>query len=171
MADFNFYINDNERAELISFIISMGGKIIPDLRYPTNDYLICFSTDDYLKVLENGDCKFFVLDDRFSSEPIINSKNRFSKEPFYSIEQRKGGPYIDLIFYLGSSQDAAIPYKRSYISYYEKFIHYDSSTEFKAPDSLKAYYRIIIQFIKSKCKAIKKGGKTFWLSEKVIKEI
>jgi hypothetical protein len=171
MPEFDFFMTDNERSELISFIIAKGARIIPDKRYPSEKYLSFLSIEDYYDSIAKGECKFFILNDSFSFEPLINSKNRFSTEPFYSIDQRKGGPYIDLIFYLGHSEDAIIPYKRSVLSYYNKFIHYNSSDELKAPDSLKAFYKILTQFVKSKCKSVKKSGKTYWMSEKVKAEI
>jgi hypothetical protein len=41
----------------------------------------------------------------------------------YNINQRKGGPYIDLFFYRGFSEDAVVRYKSSELDIYGKIIH------------------------------------------------
>lgn len=171
MAEFNFYINEKERAELISYILSKGTKIVPDAMYSTEEYLILNSIEDYFHAMNIGECKFFLLDNIYTKEPILNSRNRFSEKPIYSIEQRKGGPYIDLFFFLGHSSDAIFPYKRSWLSYYDRFIHYNSYEEFKVPESLKVYFRDLVRFIKTICRSVKRSGKTFWVSEEVLEEI
>lgn len=104
-------------------------------------------------------------------EPLVVSKNRFFEEPKYSVYQRKGGPYIDASFYLGYAEDATIPYKVSIIDYYEKFIHYDSYEEFKAPNELKDYYGELVRFIKKMCQKVEVGKRKFWVSKEVLKTI
>lgn len=161
MAEFNFYINDKERVELIGYILSKGAKIVPDDRYSAEQYKIIRSVQEYNTSMDNKKCKFFLLDESYTIEPIINSKNKFSEKLLYSIEQRKGGPYIDLFFFLGYSEDATIPYKRSWLSYYSRFIHYNSYEEYKAPKELISYFNDLVRFIKTKCKFVKKTGRRF----------
>lgn len=171
MAEFNFYITDNEREELIGFILSNDSKLIPDKGYSSGQYDEVKTLEDYLKRAETGECKYFIVDGRFTFEPMIITKNRFSQKPLYSIYQRKGGPYIDLAFYLGYAEDATIPYKRSWLDHYARFIHYNSYEEFKAPEELKVYFKTLVKFIKAKCKSIKKNGRIYWVSKNVLKEI
>lgn len=171
MAEFNFYINDKERIEVISYILSKGTRIIPDNGYQSEQYRVIQSLNDYIEGVKKEEHKYFLIDDLFTFEPLLNNKNRFREKPLYSIEQRKGGPYIDLCFFLGYSQDTVIPYKRSWLDYYSRFIHYNSYEEYKAPEELKLYFKDLVRFIKTKCKSIKKNGKTFWISNEVLNEI
>lgn len=77
----------------------------------------------------------------------------------YNINQRKGGPYIDLFFYRGFSEDAVVRYKSSELDIYSKFIHVDSYEEFKAKEDLIAYYKLIENNIRKNSKIIKIGTK------------
>jgi hypothetical protein len=171
MAQFKFYINDEERKDLINYILSKGTKIIPDLLYSASEYKTVKNTDDFFNYLENEQVGFFLLDDNYETEPLIISKNRFFKEPKYSIYQRKGGPYIDIVFYLGFAEDARVPYKCCIIDYYGRFIHYDSYEEFKATEPLISYFKDVVKFIKSKCKCVKTYGKSDWISKEVLEHL
>lgn len=171
MPEFNFYINDNERVELISYILSLGTKIVPDELYSTEEYKILQTVEDYFDYMRKGECKFFLLNNYYTIEPLINKKNRFIEKPSYSICQRKGGPYIDLFFYLGYSSDATIPYKRSVIDHYARFIYYNSYDEYYSPEELKSFYKDLVKFIKAKCKSFKKNSKIYWISKEVLNEI
>jgi|688.fasta_scaffold816118_2 hypothetical protein len=171
MAEFNFYINDNERIEVISYILSKGSRIIPDNGYRSEHYRIIQTLSNFIEGANKGEHKYFLTDDSFTFESLLNNKNRFSENPLYSIEQRKGGPYIDLCFFSGYSEDAVIPYKRSWLDYYSRFMHYNSYEEYKVPEELKSYFKDLVRFIKTKCKLVEKNGNSFWISNEVLNEI
>ena len=171
MAEFNFYITDKEREELIGFILYNGSILIPDNDYSSSKYDEIKTLEEYIKRAGSGEHKYFIVDNKFTFEPIIISKNRFSEKPLYSIYQRKGGPYIDLSFYLGYAEDATIPYKSCWLAHYALYIHYKSYEEFKAPEELKVYFKTLVKFIKAKCRSIKRNGRTYWVSKEVLKEI
>jgi hypothetical protein len=165
MAEFNFYITDKEREEFIDFILSKGSALIPDNSYSTSEFYEIKTLEDYIKRAGSGEHKYFIIDNKFTFEPIIITKNRFSEKPLYSVYQRKGGPYIDLSFYLGYAEDAAIPCKSSRLDHYARFIQYNSYEEFKAPEELKTYFKDLVNFVKAKCKSVKKNGKAYWISK------
>jgi hypothetical protein len=171
MAQFKFYINDIERGILINYILSKKTKIIPDLMYSSNQFILVKNAKDFFDYLEDMKISFFLFDTSFELEPIIMAKNRFIEIPTYSIEHRTGGPYIDTAFYLGFSDDAKIPYKCSIIDYYGRFIHHNSFDEFKTPESLIIYFKDLVKFIKSMCKCVKKDGKNYWVSKVVADEL
>jgi len=171
MAEFNFYITDKEREELISFIFSKGSILIPDNDYSSGQHDEVKTLEDYLKRASSGEHKYFIVDDTFTFEPMIITKNKFSEKPLYSIYQRKGGPYIDLLFYLGYAEDATIPYKSCWLDHYARFIHYNSYEEFKATEELKVYFKNLVKFVKSKSKLVKKHGRTYWVSKEVLRQI
>lgn len=170
MPQFKFYINDEERKDLINYILSKGTKIIPDLLYNTDNYVNLANTSEFFDYLNKEQVGFFLLDDSFKIEALTMPRNRFTEEPKYAIYQRKGGPYIDASFYLGYADDAILHYKCCILEHYARFIHLDSSEEFYATEALKSYYNDLVIYIKSKCKLVKKAGKSFWISKQVLAE-
>lgn len=107
---------------------------------------------------------FFLISDSFQIERLLVTENRYIEEGNkYSINQRKGGPYIDLFFYRGFSEDATVKYKRSEIDIYGKFIHVNSCEEFKATEELIAYYKLIENYIRKNSKRIKIGTKKHYI--------
>jgi hypothetical protein len=173
MPAMKFYFTDEERKELFNFIQLKGGAFVPDLHfYNTDKYYIIANGDEFLSHIQQKEIThYFLIDNVFAFEPIVVSINKFRKEPAYSIEQRTGGPYIDLSFYLGHADDATIPYKYSMVDIYSKFIHFNSHDEFKAPDELKKYYNDIVKYIKSKCSVVIKDNKKYWVGHDALKEI
>lgn len=171
MAQMEFYFNDTERLELFNFIYLKGGEFIPDTFFKTDKPELITNYNEFLSCQQNDSTHFFLIDKVYSLEPLLISKNRFIKEDKYSINQRKGGPYIDFSFYRGYANDSIIKYKSSIVSIYPKFIHYNNHEEFKAPEILKKYYGDIVKYIKSKCKVVKIDKKNYWISEDVLKEI
>ena len=98
MAYFEFYISDNERKEIVKYILLKETKIVIDKLYPSKNYEILKTEDELIDNLNKEYIRYFLIDNTFTIEPLINSKNNFFEEPTFSIYQRKGGPYIDLVF-------------------------------------------------------------------------
>jgi methionyl-tRNA synthetase len=171
MPQFEFYINDSERKEIVNHILLKKTKIIPDKLYPSERYETLKTENELIDNLNEGYVRYFLIDESYEIEDLDFLDIDFEDGVKYKISQRIGGPYIDLVFYLGNSEDATIKYKSSSIDYYAKFIHRSSSDEFKATEELKQYYKEIVKFIKIKCTTIKKNGKTYWISNEVLKEL
>jgi len=159
-----FYFNDHEIQKLIEFIISINGKIIPDLLFKDSNYQIVEKYEDFDSILKYQTIHFFLISDSFQIERLLVTENRYIKEGNkYGINQRKGGPYIDLFFYRGFSEDATVKYKCSEIDIYSKFIHVDSCEEFKATEELIVYYKLIVDYIRKRSKRIKIGTKKHYI--------
>jgi len=120
-------------------------------------------------------CYNYIMQD-FQTEPLIlyqHMEKKGQHEGKYYITQRYGGPYIRFGFYRGYADDAPIKYKCTELFHYPRYIHYndfETYEEFPATGELKAYYKMIIKFLKSKCRQITaKNGKKYWVS-KILRE-
>jgi hypothetical protein len=171
MAQIEFYYNKNEWKELFEYLQINKSKLIPDVFYDTEQYYMISDFEEFIKYQEYKTVHFFLINDIFTLEPLIISLNRYTKEPKYKVNQRTGGPYIDISYYRGFAADAVIPYKATYLEYYPNFIHFNSSDEFKASDELKEYYLNLVKFVKKKCTVVKKGNKKYLIGHEVFKEI
>jgi hypothetical protein len=171
MAMTEFYFNDLEIRKLVEFINSLGGKIIPDILYDQAEYRILKDYEEFNIILNDQTVHFFVIDNSFMKEDLKVTRNRYLEDNKYYINQRKGGPYIDLFFFRGFSDDAIIKYKRSEISTYSKFIHFEGHEEFKATDELIEYYKYILAYIKKNSKRVKINNRYFNIGLEVLDEI
>jgi hypothetical protein len=171
MSEFNFYFSDKDIEELFNFIQLKGGVFVPDVFFEEENHKSIYDYDEFFNYQRSQTVHFFLLAEVYSFEPLKVTKNRFTKDAQYNVNQRKGGPYIDFSFYRGYSIDAIIPYKMSTIEMYSRFIHIDSTDEFAVSKELKLYYYDTVQFIKSRCKLLKKGSKKYWISLKVFDEL
>src|SRR5471030_2633998 len=108
MAQIKFYFNNDEWKELFEYLQICKSKIIPDIRYDVEQYYIISDFEEFIKYQEHKTVHFFLINDIFTLEPLIISLNRYTKEPRYGINQRTGGPYIDISYYRGFADDAII---------------------------------------------------------------
>ena len=176
MPEIKFYITDEERKELFDFISSNNGQLIPNLYYDKSEYLTIKNGEELIKYINELAGLFFILSPDFQIEPLlinqIDQKYERIKGKYY-IPQRTGGPCISLLFSTGFANDAPIKHKSMVIFHYARYLHHDWKTnygEFPASEELKSYYKMIVKFLKSKCRQVKaKNGKKYWVS-KTLKE-
>ncbi|WP_343320905.1 hypothetical protein [Sphingobacterium multivorum] len=164
-----FYFNNHEIQKLFEFLISIQGKLIPDLLFGDSNYQYIEKYEEFDSILRYQTIHFFLVSDSFQFERLKVAENEYIKEGNkYFIIQRKGGPYIDLFFYRGFSDDAAVKHKSSEIDIYSKFIHVDSYEEFKATEELIVYYKFIVDYIRKRSKRIKIGTKKHYIGLELL---
>ena len=174
MPQIEFYITDNERMDLFEFVKDNDGIFIPDLTYDKPETIQMQSKEELIRCIYESAGGFYILSPRFQTESMVINKNRFyTEEDKYNIVQRRGGPYIRFGFAHGFADEAPIKYKPTEFFHYARYIHYDdfeTYEEFLAIDELKSYYKMLIKFLKSKCRQVMaKNGKKYWVS-KTLKE-
>ena len=161
--------------ELFDYVTNNDGGFVPDLDYIKPNVVLIQSKTELIKCIYEQTVAFLVVSPRCQIEPLTF---RQLKRGEYFIIQRRGGPYINLEFYHGCADGgptnvSPIRYKRTDISHYPRYIHHDDFVnyeEFPASGELKAYYKMIIKFLKSKCRQITaKNCRKFWIS-KTLKE-
>ena len=175
MPTINFYITDNERMELFDYVTSNDGGFVPRLHYIEPKVILIESKTALIKCIYEQTVGFYLVSSRFQTEPL--AFGQFEDGEYY-IMQKRGGPCIDFAFYHGCADGgptnvSPIRYKRTTIFHYPRYVHYDDFVnydEFLASDELKAYYKMIVKFLKSKCRQITaKDGYKYWIS-KTLKE-
>lgn len=171
MAQTKFYFNKGEWAELFKFIEMTGGRVIPDIFYESDQYVVLSNFEEFMEYQEHRSVHFFLTNDRFTVQPIMVTLNKYTSPPKCHIYQRKGGPYIDISCYRGFAEDSDIPHSASYLEYYPRFIDYYSSFELRASDELKEYYNELVKFVKANCKSVKKNGRKHLIGNKTLSEI
>ena len=165
MPEKSFYISDEERVKLYEYITSIDGKFIADRPRNASDTEYVRDSKEFLHLIENECVGFFIRSPSFTTQPLLLEQNRYLSEPSFSVSQRYGGPYIALSLYRGFAKDQPVKYKRMDIFYYPKYISfYDFFEEIPASDNLKQYYKNIIDYLKSRCKAIRIDSKKYLIS-------
>lgn len=166
MPESNYYIEDRLRRQLFSYLQSTGCTVIPDLLYSGRKYFEIKDEDSFIECIEDKTVRFFIINPLFTFQKLILEENRFIEESKFSIVQRKGGPHLNLACYRGFSEDSVPKIKRTNIHYYPKYINSENYfEEYKAPESLKEYYKNLNKFVRSKCNAVKIGTKSYYLDK------
>jgi len=178
MPQMEIYITDDERMELFDYIANNDGMFVPDMLYNKPEAIQIHSRAEFIMCIYEQVIGFFVISSRFQAEPFRfarlgefaqpEEKIESSEDKYYVMQQR-GGPYIRFSFYRGYANDAPIKYRSTWFSHHPYFVHYDDFElyeDFPASEELKAYYKMIVKFLKSKCRQITaKNGKKYWVSK------
>ena len=181
MPAIRFYIPDTERMELFEFIKDHDGNFIPDLLYDNPQTIQIETGTELIRYIYNIESMFFIVSPLFQVEPLALKQFEEKYERCagkYSINQRTGGPYITVSFSKGFDPVDTydyIKYNCTDIDHYARYMHSDwpkRTDEFHASEELKAYYKMIVTFLKSKCKHVTApNGKKYWVSKYLLGEL
>jgi hypothetical protein len=192
MAEFWFYLTEEENRELIDMIISDGGEFIPSTHYPKKEMEILTDFEMIKKYMLKYNQQFLIQNNKYSSSPIdmryikedgneywvknINKVNGktvvivIPSKDFWYVNIQNGGPAIEYVnprFELIENCYELIFGSLSYSIKYWDTIHEKMT---KPPLILVDSYKTYIKFIKKKTIVIKKTGwKTpIWVSKSFL---
>lgn len=169
MPQLDFYLDEKDKIDLISFIFSEGGYIIPALNYETPAYSIIKSTDEYRSFVNRSNL-FFIVHDSYFREPLTwETVNKEGKELFY-IPQRVGGPTIDFYSPGIIDRDSTRFIGQGNISHYTSYQSSVRKSNLEAPETQKIFYKKLCGQIK-KGFAIKVSKRAYWVGNKTLESL
>jgi len=65
MAEINFYINNMERRLLFEFFKEQDIYLVPDKKYPNENYEIVRESDEFIEIIDNETVGFFAISKQF----------------------------------------------------------------------------------------------------------
>ena len=166
MPQIDFYLNIEEKHNLVKFIIGNNGFLIPSLHYDEPNYDIIKDIIDY-KYFASENSLFFILHDSFLKYPFrFDNFEKDNKKIFY-LMQRYGGPYID--FYSSGLIEGNF-IGSGYIGHYPSFYN-DEDLSFNPPKELLEFYKAIIKYIKSITLPYKTQKRKYLIGRKLIQDV
>lgn len=166
MPQIDFYLNIEEKCNLIELILENNGILIPELNYDSPEYHIIHDINEYNDfTMENS--LFFILLKSYMKYPLkFDYFEKDNQKKFY-IMQRYGGPYID--FYSSGSIEGNFIGSGA-ISYYPYFYD-DKNLSFYPPIELIEFYKTITKYIKSITLPYKTQKRKYLIGKKLIQEV
>ena len=154
MAQLDFYLSTEDKIDLMSFIFSEGGYIVPDINYEKPTYNLVKDLEGYSPFVEQN-ILFFIVHDSYLREPLsVRSISKDGKELFY-IPQRNDGPTIDF-YSSGRIEKGGEDFIGSgNISHYSTYFSSSQNINVDVPEQLKQFYKKVSSHIKKNSFAIK----------------
>jgi len=169
MAHLDFYLDEKDKVNLMSFIFSKGGYIIPSLHYEKPTYTVITCSDEYHSFV-NRSILFFVVHESYFKEPLTwETINKEGKEVFY-IPQRTGGPTIDFYSPGIIDKDGTRFVGQGSISHYPSYQSTVQGSNVAAPETQKIFYKKLCSEIK-KGFAIKLSTRTYWVGKRTLESL
>jgi len=171
MADLNFYLNNNEKIELLKQLYDVGCKIVPDLAYEYSECIILNNLEECLRFIDLNDTNLlFVLHSKFSILPFILDPIKKDNKTIYSIRQHYGGPSLSLFFTGIYEKDNTTFLGHGFLSYYSYY--YDPINNDKIPiqKDLIKIFKIINKWVTKNSVPYKLHSRTYRLGKDAIKQ-
>jgi len=166
MGQLDFFLKKTEKIDFIEFAISKGCKIIPDINYSSDSYIVLETSKDFAECNETS--QFFLINDKYTLFPMEMRPIEKNGLRVYYISQRQGGPAIN--FYSPNTiEDSNGMIGHGHIAYYP--FYYTGPAQIKAPDDLKTIYNLFVSFIKKRSKRISLPKRSYWVGNSTIESI
>lgn len=166
MAQFDCFLCEEEKIELINLVFSLKLLLVPDLSYDSEHYCIIKNIEEYKNYVYKNEL-FFIVNSKIQKEPFVfGSFEKNGKRKFF-IRQRYGIPSID--FYSpGATEKAKKPIGSSFISSYP--FYYNKTDQKIYPSAYdKNNFKEITTYVKKRSIPIKvMSNRTWWVGKKSI---
>jgi hypothetical protein len=175
MAEFNFIFTYKDHENLINFLLRNGAEIIPNILYPSPNYILIKEAhnlqklDEELKLISSN----IISWSEYKKYPFIfrELEKQFEdgiKKVFY-INHRNGGPYIDYNYYgqRKKENESILLLLPSSVHYYPKYWINELRSEFQVSAELKNRFKFIVNYIQSTSTkfSLKNKKRNYWVGK------
>lgn len=176
MPQLDFYSTLRDNKDIVSYILSLGLSIAPDISYAHPATVFVRDLSDFCKLRLKA-TQFFLVDVARQVSPLemfeIASGFESGK---YAVRQRHGGPYLRLSLTHERVIDGCTEVGAGSLSYYATFVNTDSGKQEKMPQYIRQYFRSIAAKIKHSghvvvFECLDGGDRAFHLLPDVMEEL
>lgn len=162
MPEISFVFDPEDERRLISTILQKGARLVADRQpLPIPEEISDF---DAFVVKRRTDRLFFCVHDYYQQWPLsLKRINRGFYEGTFSVEQRIGGPAIDVLLSANYEKDGKRFVSDGSIGTYPSYENPNSGAMELPPATLTTFYRALIKQIKVDCAVIKGNSGRKWL--------
>jgi hypothetical protein len=171
MAQIDFSICDFEIDALVEFIFSTGSTLAYNLDYDNPHEKTAKTLNEFIGInIRKG--LFFIRNNTFSREPLSFRGIEKNGKRIFFIEQKVGGPTLELFLTQEYCEDGVEFIASSFLSHYPYYISsFDETIYIEVSSQQRLLFKEITNFIKKRSKKIKSKKRTYFLSQAVIQKI
>ena len=172
MPGLSYCISEAENKDLIQLILDDGGMFIPEINYPSEDYLMIRQYED-LSEFFNPSCKFLVLNQKYSTIPVEVRHVKNDEKEFWFVSLQSGGPTIEIDYSRFDSIENGYEIIPSDIYYAAKYWDWQNREFFKPPIEIAVSYNHFVKFIKHLTKPVKPKSwvnQRLWISKSFLEK-
>ncbi len=173
MAEILYRYSENEFLEFVKYVLSKGCYLVSDILRTTPDLICIHNYDEMLQYWEwielnptPGSSGLFILHQDYQERPL--SQSSFFKEDvgrlIYSINQRYGGPSIDLSYYPSTGKGTL-----SHYSYY--YYETEDFLQIRPPEVMIQFYKDFTKYIRKTSMMIKYYNRRVYCGQEYIQQV
>jgi hypothetical protein len=165
MPQIDFFLNEDERIQLIQYAFKIGCKVIPDLHYHNDEFETAIDLESYLKFCSDSPF-LFLINKKYSFYPLEFDFYEETNTRIYFIKKRYGGPSIDFFSpIIGEKEDNTIG--PGYIGIYPFYFH--NNRKIVPTKELTDVYNLLSSFIRKISIKVELVNRIYWVGNTTIK--
>ncbi len=176
MPEYEFILDKTEVSKLIESILNTRARFIPFLCYETPKPKILKSLEEVSNIANSKSLAgpIFIIWDDVSVYPLEFVDIIKEDKKYYFLNQRHGGPYMEL--YLSNkiiSKNTDNGIRSGAISYYKSFYIGENYSVIGIPEKIKIIFKELSKFIRSISIKMKteKANRIYWIGKGVVDAI
>ncbi|CAM2007776.1 hypothetical protein [Acanthopleuribacter pedis] len=170
MSQCDFFIEDKDFENIVSFFLERSCSLVPDLDYEEPKLKTFKSLDEITETRKTKMCAlFFVIHDEWLEMPLNFSEIKKDGRTVYFIPQRDGGPSIHLFSPLEykNANRAFLPH--GFLGLYKSYWNYKTETFVENPEKIKAAYKVALKFMKTNSKRIRTRKRAYFVCQNALR--
>ena len=170
MAQLDFYLDKEDKIDLMSLVFSEGGYIIPDLNYSEPAYQLIKDIEGYKSFVDDN-ILFFIIHESYLKEPLTFRCINKNGHDVYYIPQKSNGPTIDFYSPGLIQKDNTRFIGAGNVSHYSVYFNVANDKNIAVPEELNQFYKKLVKHIKQNSFAIKFSKRTYWIGKNAIDKL
>ena len=152
-----------EHEALVQFVFEQEACLVPS-HLPTSTLIEIMDAESYRTYIDKGERLFHIQRRDFTRAPLEIRRVRSAdgREVFY-VAQRSGGPTVDLLGPFQSEEGSQLRIADGFISHHPTFWNPLTHSNEKAPPAQKAFYNLLLKYIRAHAVRTKAGKRTYWV--------
>lgn len=168
MAEIEFFAIPEEIVELVQWLLDRHCEFIPDLHYEFSSFNRIAELPT-LQSLAKSTPQFYVVREDLIESPLKMREVTTDDKHFFYIEQRTGGPTLDLYWGRQFERDGLMHLSATELSYYSWHQSSSSGKRETPSKALRDLYSEFARTVRASRRKIKPGKREFWISPNVEK--
>jgi hypothetical protein len=173
MAELNFIFSDHDQVLLIEKILESEAEIVPYLAYNQPKHNVITDVENFQQLLQcqNMYGPAFVTWKDTHRFPYAYDEVEKEGGKFYFLQQRYGGPYINLLPCHTIDDDGSDYITTGFVGYYTRYWIEGLTKEIPVSEELKRHYKEITAFIRKISKRIRAGSRIYWVGANALDQL
>lgn len=142
MPQVDIFLSEQDVEEIVGYVFEHGCRIAADINYKDPVPGFVYSVEEFRELRgKQKPTLFFILSDKWQRTSLVLKPLIKNEDRFYYIQQKSGGPTIDLFAPFEYKSESGVYLPHGFLSFHSKYWNQATKENEPAPSELKSFFR------------------------------